>query len=173
MFLPDLGFSSVLTVVGWLVVHFRAFTSTKVRQTVLLFVGFPFTMIYNSGFGRAVFTLLVGCTWSRVSSVLFKPFRTQRAGNLFLMRGLQYFLFCCKIKIFNLVFSQLESQLVVTHAKLITQLEKEINDYPEHVCCSCEQLHQRKSVTRVNISDNHGSEVWECLNSGISALLVC
>ena len=41
------------------------------------------------------------------------------------------------------VLPQLESQLVVTHAKLISQLEKEINDYPEHVCCSCEQLHQR------------------------------
>ena len=51
--------------------------------------------------------------------------------------------------------------------KLITQLEKEINDYPEHVCCSCEQLHQRKSVTRVNISDNLGGEVWERLKSFI------
>ena len=36
-----------------------------------------------------------------------------------------------------------ESQLVVTHAKL----KKEIRDYLKHVCCSCEQLHQRKSVT--------------------------
>ena len=50
---------------------FTAFTSTKVRQTVLLLVGLPFTMINNSGFGKAVFTSLVGCTWSRVSSVLF------------------------------------------------------------------------------------------------------
>ena len=65
------------------------------------------------------------------------------------------------------VLPQLESRLVVTHAKLITQLEKEINDYPEHVCCSCEQLHQRKSVTRVNISDDLGSEVWERLKSFI------
>ena len=65
------------------------------------------------------------------------------------------------------VFPQLESQLVVKHAKLITQLEKEISDYPLHVCCSCEQLHQRKSVTRVNISDNLGSEVWERLKSFI------
>ena len=59
------------------------------------------------------------------------------------------------------MFPHLESQLTVTHAKLITELEKEISDYPEHVCCSCEQLHQRKSVTRVNISDNLGSDVWE------------
>ena len=65
------------------------------------------------------------------------------------------------------VFPQLESQLVVRHAKLITQLDKHINDYPEYVCCSCEQLHQRKSVTRVNISDNLGSEVWERLKSFI------
>ena len=65
------------------------------------------------------------------------------------------------------VFPQLESQLVVRHAKLITQLEQQIKDYPEHICCSCEQLHQRKSVTRVNISDNLGSEVWERLKSFI------
>ena len=65
------------------------------------------------------------------------------------------------------VFPQLESQLVVRHAKLITQLDKHINDYPEYVCCSCEQLHQRKSVTRVNISDNLGCEVWERLKSFI------
>ena len=32
------------------------------------------------------------------------------------------------------VFPQLESQLVIINAKLITQLEKEINDYSEHVC---------------------------------------
>ena len=43
-------------------------------------------------------------------------------------------------------FPHLESQLAVTHTKLITELEKEISDYPEHVCCSCEQQHQRKSV---------------------------
>ena len=65
------------------------------------------------------------------------------------------------------VFPHLESQLAVTHAKLIAELEKEISDYPEHVCCSCEQLHQRKSVTRVNISDNLGSEVWQRLKTFI------
>ncbi len=51
----------------------------------------------------------------------------------------------------------LESQLVIAHAQLITQLEKEIDDFPDHDCCSCERLHQRKSVTRV---DDLGSEVW-------------
>ena len=44
----------------------------------------------------------------------------------------------------------LESQLVITHAGLISRLEKEIDDFPELVCCSCERLHQRKSVTRVS-----------------------
>lgn len=47
------------------------FVSTEVRQTVLLFVGFPFTIMNNSIFGKAMFTLLVCCTWSRVSSILF------------------------------------------------------------------------------------------------------
>ena len=36
----------------------------------------------------------------------------------------------------------LESQLLITHAGLITELEKEIDDFPEYACCSCERLHQ-------------------------------
>ena len=39
-------------------------------------------------------------------------------------------------------FPHLESQLAFTHAKLITELEKEISNYPEPVCCSCEQLQE-------------------------------
>ena len=53
----------------------------------------------------------------------------------------------------------LKSQLVITHAGLISRLEEEIDDFPELVCCSCERLHQSKSVTRVKLSDNLGSEV--------------
>ena len=59
----------------------------------------------------------------------------------------------------------LESQLVITHAGLISRLEKEIDDFPELVSCSCERLHQRKFVTRVKLSDNLGSEVWLRLKS--------
>ena len=44
----------------------------------------------------------------------------------------------------------LESELLVDNALLIAQLQKEIDDYHEHACCSCERLHQRKAVTRVN-----------------------
>ena len=58
----------------------------------------------------------------------------------------------------------LESQLLITHAELITWLEK---DFPEHVCCSCQRLHQRKSVTRVKLSDDLSSEVWPRLKSFI------
>ena len=56
-----------------------------------------------------------------------------------------------------LVRPSVENQLLVTHAKLIAQLEKEIDDYPEHVCVSCQCLYQRKSVTK---SDNLSSNVW-------------
>ena len=62
---------------------------------------------------------------------------------------------------------QPESELLLTHALLITQLEKEIDDFPEHACCSCNQLHQRKSVTRVKLSDSLSSEVWPRLKSFI------
>ncbi len=53
----------------------------------------------------------------------------------------------------------LESRVLVVHGQLITQLERKIDDFPDHACCSCERLHQRKSVTRVKLSDDHGSEV--------------
>ena len=74
--------------------------------------------------------------------------------------------------LFNLMVNQfqLESELLLTHALLITQLEKEIDDFPEHACCSCDQLHQRKSVTRVKLSDSLSSEVCPRLKSFILEL---
>ena len=62
----------------------------------------------------------------------------------------------------------LESHLLTTYAKLMIDLDKEIDDYPEHVCCSCECLHQRKNVTIVSLSDNLGSEVWPRLKNFIT-----
>ena len=62
----------------------------------------------------------------------------------------------------------LESHLLTTYAKLMIDLDKEIDDYPEHVCCSCERLHQRKNVTIVLLSDNLGSEVWPRLKNFIT-----
>ena len=47
----------------------------------------------------------------------------------------------------ELVQPGIETKLLTKHAQLITELEKEIDDYPEHMCCSCECLYQRKSVT--------------------------
>ncbi len=60
----------------------------------------------------------------------------------------------------------LESRLLIAHAQLISQLEK-IDNFPDHACCSCERRHQRKSVTRVKLSDDLGSEVWPRLKSFI------
>ena len=48
----------------------------------------------------------------------------------------------------------------VDESILAVQLEKEIDDYPEHVCISCQCLYQRKSVTKVKLSDNLSSNVW-------------
>ena len=61
----------------------------------------------------------------------------------------------------------LETQLLITHAQTISDLEKEIDDDPVHPCCSCECLQQRKSVTRVSLSDNLGSKVWPALKAFI------
>ena len=59
----------------------------------------------------------------------------------------------------------LVAQLLIKHAQTISDLEKEIDDDPVHACCSCECLHQRKSVT--NNLDNLGSKVWPALKAFI------
>ena len=68
----------------------------------------------------------------------------------------------------DLEFPNLESHLLTTYANLMIDLDKEIDDCPEHVCCSCECLQQRKSVTIVSLSDNIGSEVWPRLKKLIT-----
>ena len=61
----------------------------------------------------------------------------------------------------------LETELVIAHAALIAGFEKEIYDFPEHVCISCERLHQRKSVSVVSLSDDFNSGVWHELKAHI------
>ena len=61
----------------------------------------------------------------------------------------------------------LEAQLLISHAELISQLEDEVQGFPEHACCSCERLHQRKSLTRVNLSDELSHDVRPQLKSYI------
>ena len=63
----------------------------------------------------------------------------------------------------------LETQRLITHAGLIAVLEKEIDDFLEHPCCSCERLrlHQRKSVTVVKLNENLSNNVWPRLKSFI------
>ena len=65
------------------------------------------------------------------------------------------------------VLKSVESRLLIAHVQVISDLEKEIDDDPEHACCSCERLHQRKSVTKVKLSDNLGSKVWPALKAFI------
>ena len=67
----------------------------------------------------------------------------------------------------GIVHPGVEIQFLTKHAQLITELEKEINDYPEHICCSCECLYQRKSVTQVKLSDNLCTDVWPRLKQYI------
>ena len=58
----------------------------------------------------------------------------------------------------------LEMDLAIAHAALIAAFEKEINYFPEHACCCCERLHQRKSVSVVRLSDDlNNSDVWSDL----------
>ena len=61
----------------------------------------------------------------------------------------------------------LQSELQISHAHLITQLDKEIDDFPDKECCCCQQLHQRKFVTRVKLSDDLGPVLWVRLKTYI------
>ena len=47
----------------------------------------------------------------------------------------------------------LETRLQIEHAGLITELEKKVSDDPEHACCSCERLCQRKNVTQFKLDN--------------------
>ena len=61
----------------------------------------------------------------------------------------------------------LEAQLLISRAELISQLEDEVQGFPEYACCSCERLHQRKRLTRVNLSDELSHDVRPQLKSYI------
>ena len=74
---------------------------------------------------------------------------------------------CADVTVADSVLKNVESQLLLTHAQVISDLDKEIDDDPEHACCSCERLHQRKSVTRVKLSDKLGCKVWPALKAFI------
>ena len=54
----------------------------------------------------------------------------------------------------------IEDRLLDKHAQIITEDEKEVDDYPNRICCSCECLYQKKSGTKVKLSDSLGDEVW-------------
>ena len=59
-----------------------------------------------------------------------------------------------------LIHAGVENNLLIEHAQLITQFENEIDEYPEHVCCSCECLYLKKSITKVKLTDKLGNSLW-------------
>ena len=59
----------------------------------------------------------------------------------------------------------IESDLYIKYAHLISKLEKQLADHPEFPCCSCEQLKWRdQEVTAVKFSDKKfSSPMWKSL----------
>ena len=47
--------------------------------------------------------------------------------------------------------------------KAIAEYRKAMEDYPKNVCCSCQELHQRKNVTVVKFDNHLGTAVWPLL----------
>ena len=74
---------------------------------------------------------------------------------------------CAPVAKARLLLRNVKAQLLLAHAQVIVDFEKEVDDHLEHAGCSCEHLHQRKSVTRVRLSDNLGSSIWPALKAFI------
>ena len=47
----------------------------------------------------------------------------------------------------------LETELLIQYANVVLRYQREVDDYAIIPCMSCEQLHTRKSVTRVRLLD--------------------
>ena len=57
----------------------------------------------------------------------------------------------------------LELRLQAENNKAIAEYRKAVEDYPKNVCCSCQELHQRKNVTVVKFDNHLGTAVWPLL----------
>ena len=65
----------------------------------------------------------------------------------------------------------LELHLQAENNKAIAEYRKAVEDYPKklwqtiqkNVCCSCQELHQRKKVTVVKFDSHLGKAVWPLL----------
>ena len=61
----------------------------------------------------------------------------------------------------NLEKPDLEMRLRVHNAEVFTDYQKSVHNYPKNVCCSCQQLHQKKNVTVVRFDVNLGTAVCD------------
>ena len=60
----------------------------------------------------------------------------------------------------NLRDPNIDYNLQIKHALIISQYEKEINDFPINPCVSCECLFTRSNVTVVKMTDRLCTVVW-------------
>ena len=65
----------------------------------------------------------------------------------------------------------LEAQLLIEHAKVIKQFDKQVHDYAIHPCACCERLHKRSCVKEVYFDDFQPNNVWLTIKA--YAILSC
>ena len=65
----------------------------------------------------------------------------------------------------------LEAQLLIEHAKVIKQFDKQVHDYVIHPCACCERLYKRSCVKEVYFDDFQPNDVW--LTTKAYAILSC
>ena len=54
----------------------------------------------------------------------------------------------------------LEAQLLIEHAKVIKQFDKQMHDYAIHPCACCERLYGTSCVTEAYFNDLQPNDVW-------------
>ena len=63
-----------------------------------------------------------------------------------------------------------EADLCLKHTEVIVNFNKEISDFPVNVCCCCERLHQRKSVSKIALDTNLDNPAWLALIAYIQCI---
>ena len=65
----------------------------------------------------------------------------------------------------------LEAQLLIEHAKIIKQFDKQVHDYAIHPCACCERLYKKSCVKEVYFDDFQPNDVWLTIKA--YAILSC
>ena len=65
----------------------------------------------------------------------------------------------------NIEKPDFEMRLRIENAEVFIDYQKAVDNYPKNVCCSCQQLYQKKNATMVRFDDHLGTAGWPLLKT--------